>query len=593
MTSIPHSYPVVVETDVPAMMRDGVTLYADVFRPDTHGRFPVIVVRLPYNKDIFGEDTERGFGHYFARRGYVVVLQDTRGRFKSEGEFYPLVDEPNDGYDTIEWAAGLPWSNGRVGTTGQSYYAASQYLLTPTAPPHLVASVPISAPSDWRESWIYHTGGVFELGWLLPYTIGMAANTAIRLDRVEEFRRILTDVGLDSSILTFEQVTRTPIKPEAYRRLPIEAWGETLQEVAPYFRDYFKYPDDGPYWWQINQRRKLHQVTVPNWHISSWYDIFLEGALYEYQALREQAATPEARRGQKLLIGPWPHLGRPRPYTYPNTAAGDRDFGPEAAIELQDLTLRWFDYWLKGIENGVMDEPPVTVFVMGDNVWRQEEQWPLARVRYTQYYLHSDGNAATTEAGALSPAPPVDEPPDRYTYDPMDPTPSRGGNTLYIAKGAFDQREVESRPDVLTYTSAPLAQDLEVTGPQVVKLFASTSAPDTDFAAKLVDVRPDGYAVNVQDGIIRGRYRLSATNPSPLTPGEVYELTIDLCATSYVFKAGHRVRLDIASANFPRFDRNLNVWQHPLSATEGQAAEQTVFHDAARPSHIVLPVVPR
>lgn len=594
VASIPHSYTVLVEKNLPAMMRDGVTLYADVYRPDAPGRFPVLVMRLPYNKDIFGEDTERGFGHYFARRGYVVVLQDTRGRFASEGEFYPLIHEAEDGYDTVEWAAQLPWSNGRVGTVGQSYYAASQYLLMPTQPPHLVACAPISAPSDWRESWIYHTGGVFELGWLLPYTIGMAIDTARRRGRLDKMQQVLAEVGLDTSALTFEQVTRTPMKPEAYWKLPVSRWGEDLREVAPYFADYFTHPDDGPYWWQINRRRKHHLVKVPMYHMGSWYDIFLEGTINHYLGLRAQAATPEARAGQKMIIGPWPHLGRPRPYTYPQTQAGEADFGPEAAIELQDLTLRWFDYWLKGIQNGIMDEPPVTIFVMGDNVWRQEAEWPPARVRFTPYYLHSGGNANTLNGdGVLSPVRPGDEPPDRYAYDPQDPTPSRGGNTLYIPKGAFDQREVESRPDVLVYTSAPLSADLEVTGPLTVKLFAASSAQDTDFAAKLVDVRPDGYAQNVQDGILRARYRLSKTNPSPLRPGEVYELTIDLWATSYVFKAGHRIRLEIASANFPRFDRNLNVWEHPLFATQGEVAHQAVFHDATRPSHILLPVIPR
>ncbi|MFQ5879286.1 MAG: CocE/NonD family hydrolase [Dehalococcoidia bacterium] len=593
--SIPHSYQVVVEKGLPAMMRDGVTLYADVYRPEAAGRFPVLVMRLPYNKDLFGLDVERGFGHYFAHRGYMVVMQDTRGRFSSEGDFYPLIHEAEDGYDTIEWAAQLPWGDGRVGTVGQSYYGATQYLLAPTRPPHLVACAPISAPSDWWESWIYHSGGVFELGWLITYTIGMAADTARRLGRMERLHELLPYFGVgEESAVAFEEAIRMPLSQEAYRKLPVSAWGEILADIAPFFRYYLSHPDDGPYWWQLNLRQKHHLMTVPMYHIGSWYDIFLEGTIQHYLGLREQAATPEARAAQKMIIAPWPHLGRPRPYTDPHTEAGEADFGPEAAIELQDLTLRWFDYWLKGVQNGIMEEPPVTVFVMGDNVWRQEEEWPPARARYTPYYLHSGSGANTLSGdGVLSPVPPVDEPPDHYTYDPEDPTPTRGGNNLVIPAGVYDQRPVETRPDVLVYTSDVLTQDLEVTGPLAAKLFAASSAPDTDFAAKLVDVRPDGYAHNVQDGILRTRYRFSKTHPSPLKPGEVYEFTIDLWATSYVFKAGHRLRLEVASANFPRFDRNLNVREHPLLATQGQPAQQTVFHDASRPSHILLPVIPR
>ncbi len=299
-----------------------------------------------------------------------------------------------------------------------------------------------------------------------------------------------------------------------------------------------------------------------------------------------------AKRSQRLLIGPWAHI---RPYTAPTSGeTGDIDFGPEARIELHHYLLRWFDYWLKDIDTGVMDEPPVSLFVMGENRWRGEQEWPLARTHYTRYYLHAEAPANTRGGGGtLSTSPPGDEPPDSYTYDPKDPVTTYGGNTLIIPQGVADQRPVEDREDVLVYTSEALDRDLEVTGPIKVHLFASSSAVDTDFTAKLVDVRPDGYAHNLQDGIIRGRYRTSRSEPSLIEPGRVYEFVIDLWATSHLFKAGHRLRVEISSSNFPRFDRNPNTGA-PLGRDDRlEVAEQTVHHREEYPSHIVLPIIPR
>jgi putative CocE/NonD family hydrolase len=290
-------------------------------------------------------------------------------------------------------------------------------------------------------------------------------------------------------------------------------------------------------------------------------------------------------------MGPWGHL---RPYAAPTTrGAGDIDFGPHAAIEIHDLELRWFDHWLKGLDTGLMHEPPIKIFVMGANVWREEQEWPLARTQYTRYYFHSQGPANSQQGnGRLSLDAPTQEPPDMYVYDPRDPVPTRGGNTLVIPLGVYDQRPVEERCDVLCYTGEPLMSALEITGPIMVALYAASSAPDTDFTAKLVDVHPDGYAQNLADGIIRARYRESRSNPRSITPGTVYEYRIDLWSTSMVVPPGHRLRVEIASANFPRFDRNPNTG-HPLfNDAELQAATQTVFHDVARPSHIVLPVIP-
>jgi putative CocE/NonD family hydrolase len=574
-----------IDKDVPMKTRDGVTLRADVYRPETAGRFPVLLSRLPYDKT---GRRRPGDIDVFVEHGYVVIFQDTRGRFASEGdEFYPLIWEAQDGYDAVEWAAGLPYADGRVGTMGQSYLGATQYLLAPTRPPHLVASFPASAAADFHQCWVYHTGGAFELGWQVPYAILMARDTIAR--------RGLTSTllpELERLLVPAPTPWAPPISDEAYRRLPLTAWAELLAPVAPYFADYLHRPEDGPPWWEINLERRYGEITVPMYHVTSWYDIFLHGGLANFAGLRRQAGTDAARRAQKLLIGPWAHLF---PYTSPtSTGTGDIDFGPAAMIDLHETQLRWFDHWLKGVDTGILDEPPVKLFVMGENRWRDEAEWPLARARETPYYLHSGGGANGARGdGALSPRAPGDEPADAFTYDPADPVPTRGGNTLILAMGVADQREVETRPDVLVYTSEVATAPLEVTGPLVVTLYAASSAPDTDFTGKLVDVHPDGFAQNVADGIVRARYRDSRTTPTPLTPGAVTKLTIDLWATSHVFLPGHRIRLDVSSSNFPRFDRNLNTGEDQATGTRWQTARQTVFHDARYPSHITLPVIPR
>ena len=365
-----------------------------------------------------------------------------------------------------------------------------------------------------------------------------------------------------------------------------------MKETAPYFSEYFDQEPDGPYWWEINLLRHIESINLPMFHVSSWYDIFLEGALNTYQAMRERAPTAQARNNQKLLVGPWAHI---RPYTAPTSGdTGDIDFGPEARIELHEHMLRWYDYWLKDIQTGVMEEPPVAIFVMGENRWRAENEWPLARTHYTRYYFHAEAPANTRSgAGTLSTAPPGDEPADSYVYDPDDPAPTLRGSTLIIPHGVQDQRSVEDRQDVLVYTSGPLERDLEITGPIKVRLYAASTATDTDFTAKLVDVRPDGYAHNLQDGIIRARYRTSAAEPSLIEPGRVYQYEIDLWSTSHLVKAGHQLRVEVSSSNFPRFDRNPNTGAPIGQDSRMETARQTVYHSTDHPSHIVLPIIPR
>ena len=578
---------VIRERNVMVPMRDGVRLAADIYRPDAPGRFPALVTRGPYGKDGYADNQEHSIW-YFPQRGYVVVSQDCRARFDSEGDYYdPLFQEAQDGFDTVEWAARQPWCNGRVGTTGQSYLGATQYTLAgaPPHPPHLQAMAPVSASSDFHQSWVYHTGGAMEWGWMVPYAIHKGRNTLARAGREDLLAQ------MDEYVLPPDNFAQ-PLRDEWFRHLPLRDWIGRLREAAPYFAEYFDQEPDGPYWWRINLLRQAHRISLPMFHISSWYDIFLEGALNGYQALRQRAATPQARQSQKLLVGPWAHI---RPYTAPTSRdTGDIDFGEAARIELHEHLLRWFDYWLKDRQTGILAEPPVTLFVMGENRWRSEQEWPLARTHYTRYYLHGETPANTRHGGGgLSSVPPGDEPPDSYVYDPAHPVPTQGGNTLIIPQGVVDQSAVEERSDVLVYTSEPLERDLEITGPIAVTLYAASSAVDTDFTAKLVVVRPDGYAQNLQDGIIRARYRSSASAPALIEPGRVYRYEIDLWSTSYLAPAGHRLRVEISSSNFPRFDRNPNTGA-PLGADARlETARQTIHHSHEYPSHITLPIIPR
>ena len=582
-----QTFNVIRERNVMVPMRDGTRLATDVFRPDAPGRFPVLINRGPYWKDPYADNPDHSIW-FFPKHGYVILSQDCRARFDSEGDNYdPLFQEVQDGYDTVEWAARQPWSNGRVGTTGQSYLGATQYTMATNnpLPPHLQAMAPVSASSDFHQSWVYHTGGAMEWGWMVPYAIFKGRNTLERQGRHDLLAQ------MDEYVIPPGNFAQ-PLSDQWFRHLPLRDWIDRLKETAPYLHEYFDEELDGPYWWKINLLRHLEGIKVPMFHVSSWYDIFLEGALNSFKAIGERGGNELARRNQRLLVGPWAHI---RPYTEPHTGgAGGIDFGANAAIELHDYLLRWFDYWLKDIDTGIMDEPPVNIFVMGDNQWRQENEWPLARTHYTRYYLHASGPANSRHGrGGLSTIPPGDEPSDTYIYDPDNPVPTMGGNTLVIPFGVADQGPVEDRQDVLVYTSDPLERDLEITGPIQMRLFAASTAPDTDFTAKLVDVRPDGYAQNLQDGIIRARYRTSVGQPSFIEPGRVYEYTIDLWATSHVVKAGHQLRVEVSSSNFPRFDRNPNTGAPLGQDTRLEAAQQIVYHSARYPSHIVLPIIPR
>ena len=568
-------YAVKVERDVPAKMRDGVTLRADIYRPDADGKFPVLLKRTPYNKS--GSGHENDFAREAASRGYIVIMQDVRGRYTSEGEWYPFIHEAEDGYDTVEWAAALPYSDGRVGMWSGSYVGATQMLAATAHPPHLAGICPVVTASNYHDGWTYQ-GGAFEQWFNESWTSGLAQDTLNR--DVQKATNALLGVN------TLPLTTYPLFNLSSPSRVDASTYG-----LAPYFLEWLHHPDYDDYWKSINLEEHYTDIRVPALHIAAWYDIFLGGSLRNYMGLRAHAATEEARKGQHLFVTIGGHAGGGR-------KIGDLDFGPEAEkYDETQITLRWYDFLFKGVQNEFASGKPVTIFVMGPNQWRQEDDWPVARAKATKYFLHSQGAANSSRGnGSLSTYAPASEPADKFTYSPLKPVPTTGGplccDSVHLAPGPKDQRAVEERDDVLIYSTPPLEHDLEVTGPVRLEFFASSSAVDTDFTAKLVDVSPDGSAINIAEGILRAKYRDSRETSTLLAPGKVYSLAIDLWATSNVFRAGHRIRLEVSSSNFPRFDRNLNTGESAATSSKWTSANNTILHDAAHPSALLLPVVP-
>ncbi len=572
---------IVIDKDIPVPMRDGTVLKADLYRPDSPERLPVLLNRTPYGKS--GPMLRQTMDPVRAAlNDYNVLVQDCRGRYRSEGKWTCFISELEDGYDTVEWAARQPWADGKVGTWGSSYMGVTQWLAAIQAPPSLRAIAPQLTASNYHDGWTYQ-GGAFCLGFNLSWTM-----TALAPEHLMKARRHNPRaVGELGQVIGAIDQMRQWLEVIALRELPMFRIG------APYFFDWLEHPAYDDYWRRIDVAAHHDRVAVPAFNIGGWYDIFLGGTLRNFVGMQSRGATAQARSGQQLLVGPWAH-GLPRA-----NMAGDADFGYRStplSIDQDRLVLNFFDRWLKDIHRG--DTPArVRLFVMGSNRWRDENEWPLKRTDWRRYYLHSRGRANSAGGdGALSPQAPGDEPADSYLYNPLDPTPTRGGGLCcypaVVPGGAFDQRAIESRADVLVYSSEPLQKEVEVTGPICLTLYASSSAPDTDFTAKLVDVDAQGHARNLTDGIIRARYRQSQSDPVLLKPGEVYEYTIDMGATSHVFAAGHRIRLEVASSNFPRFDRNPNTGHDLFADAETQPALQTVMHRAGLASHLTLPVIP-
>ncbi len=585
------------ERDLMIPMRDGVKLATDIYRPARNGvpveeRLPIVLYRTPYNKTTPGRAEQAQF---FARHGYVAVVQDTRGRYKSEGSFqkYNELDAP-DGYDAIEWLAKLPYADGKVGMYGTSYNAHTQADAAKMNPPHLTTIVVNQGgiSNGWKNSVRWH--GAFEQRWQLSWALS-------------NLRGELDNDALVDGILAIEKAD------EWLHALPLRK-GQNPLSVSPDFEEYYlKQATQGDAdWWKglgVNWEEYYEQTAdIPMLQIGGWFDYFCGGTIDNFVGLSAIKEGPI-----RLLMGPWTHGGNDESF------AGDAEFGPEATIRdfHTYFQLRWLDHYLKGKGTGVEDHPPVRLFVMGSGdghrdgngrlfhggYWRDEERWPLPGTRFREYYFHGDGSLSTTGPASGPES-------TTYTFDPDDPVPSIGGS-FYGAEGGFNQRENEdcfgceppylplkARADVVVFQTQPLEEDVEVVGPIVVKLYAFSTALDTDFTAKLVDVYPAslgypaGYDLGLTDGILRARYRNSPSSQELMTPGEVYEFTIEPYPTANVFKKGHRIRIDISSSNFPRFDVNPNTGESLGMERRKIKADNTIYHSSQYPSHVILPIVP-
>lgn len=531
-------------------MRDGVELATDIYLPAAEGVFPTLLVR-----DIYSSGTtpvRQRYAKFATSNGYAFVFQSARGRYDSDGHWYPYFQEINDGDDTLTWIAEQPWSDGKVGMFGSSYLASVQWLAALNRNPALVAIIPAVSPGNYYRDVAY-PGGAFSLLSRARWGIGVVGSRTSMMYPVDWVGNI--------------------------DHLPLITLGESLGFDVRHFQDWLAHPSYDAYWVPLNLEDRAAEMIVPALNIGGWYDVFLRSTIGSYQTMKREAASAAARREQRLLIGPWPHGWNQ------SSRTGDLDFGEASLIDVEPLYLEWFDHWLKG-----GPEPagaPIRLFVMGENVWRDETEWPLARTDYQPWFLHGDGT--------LSPDRPAsDARPLTYEYDPADPVPTLGGNIMEpTLRGPYDQAPLDGREDVLRFTSRPVTDVTEITGPVRAEIFAASSATDTDFMAKLVVVKPNGTAFNLVDGVIRARYREGFENPQLIEPGRVYRYDIDLWATSYVLSPGDRLRIDITSSNFPRLARNLNTGATFAQTSEMKVARQTIHVDAANPSRVVLPVVPR
>jgi len=550
------TYSVKIEFSTRLKMRDGVELSVDIYRPDSDGRFPVILSRTPYNKS-----TPRGghleLGRYFAARGYVYVAMDVRGRGDSDGKFTPYRNEGLDGYDSIEWCAQQLWSTGKVGTIGASYLGYDQWIAALEQPPHLTTMIVMTTPPD-------------------PF--------------VESPTGLQSPTYMSWHLLTSGHVLHNLAAvdwPTVYEHLPIYTMDKAAGIDSPYWRQVVDHHGIDQWWDPLIYQNKYERVRVPIMHISGWYDDEQAGATMNYIGMTTKATSPELRRNQKLLMGPWPHA------VNSTTHLGDIEFGPTAVIDLNLYELRWFDHWLKGIDTDIMQEPPVRIFVMGENKWHDEKEWPIARTKYVDYYLHSKGHANSLYGdGTLSPTPGADEPADRYTYNPAMPVPFLMEPTYAQLGGPDDYRPVERRDDVLVFTSEPFDKSTTVCGPLRLKLSAASSATDTDFTGKVLDVWPEGFAQRLYDGLVRARYREGGNHASLITPGQVYTYDIDLWNTCQQLGKGHRIRLEVSSSAFPKYDRNQNTGEELGKTANIKSAEQTIYHDSKHPSFVRIPIVP-
>lgn len=589
-------------------MRDGTRLATDIYLPSrsvtpVEGRFPVILTRTPYGKGTGAESMAQAFVPF----GYAFVIQDVRGRYKSEGHWFPIRDDPSDGFDTAQWIGAQPWSNQSIGTIGTSYSGATQHALAIANAPYVKAMIPRNAMSDFGLYGVRHHGA-FEVRWMnWVMTMGNASDTPLAMVAA---LRAAADPASAPALFEMGQNVR-----QYALSLPLRP-GTTPLKFAPDYESWLvEAMRHGAYdkFWKDSGSSVVDHLAeykdIPVYHVTGWYDSWgTQVANMNYVSLKRTKKSL-----QRLIVGPWIHSQEQLSY------AGEAQFTADASLDLGTFQRRWFDRWLKGVDNGVDREPPVRIYVMGGGDahktpegrlfvgghWREENEWPLARANYIPYFLHS--------GGVLAPDKPGEEAPTTYLFDPRNPVPTLGGNVSSQGKlmfqGAADQRDrtdfwltsdtkpLSARNDILVYQTPPLGHDIEVTGPLVVKLWASSSARDTDFTVKLVDVYPPssdfpaGVDLNIADGIVRARYRNNLDHEELLEPGKPYEYTIEMYPTSLLFKRGHRIRLDVSSSNFPRFDVNPNTGEPMGDNRRWQTAENTIYTDASHPSDLLLPVI--
>ncbi|WP_158768880.1 CocE/NonD family hydrolase [Paraglaciecola sp. L1A13] len=539
---------------IPVSMRDGVELATDVYLPKKTGTYPTLLIR-----DIYTNGSAAGrqkYAKFATSNGYALVFQSVRGRYDSDGKWYPYFQEINDGDDTLNWIADQTWSDGKVGMFGSSYLASVQWLAAVNRNPALVAIAPAVSPGNYYRDVAY-PGGAFSLLSRASWGIGLVGsktNMSFPVDWVNEIKH-----------------------------LPLDTLAESVGFNVKHFQDWIDHPSDDAYWKPLNLEARANEMAVPAMNIGGWYDVFLRSTIGSYKTMTEEAATETARKGQRLVIGPWPHGWNQQ------TKIGDMQLGDNSLIDAPAMLLEWFNYWMKGDAkpSGIKEgEAPVRIYVMGENVWRDEQEWPLARTTYRPFYIHAD-NTLSAEASTAKSAS------MKYDYDPADPVPTLGGNIMSAKlRGPFDQKPLDGREDILRFVTEPFTQATEITGPISAEIYASSSAPDTDFMAKLIVVKPDGSALNLVDGVIRARYREGFDKPKLIEPGKVYKYDIDMWATSYKLSPGDRIRIDITSSNFPRLARNLNTGADFAKTSEMKIANQTIHMSKKYPSKIVLPIVP-
>ena len=552
----PFTSPPATRQEVKSPMRDGVQLATDVYLPQGAGPFPTIAIRTPYAKS-----DGRLIGDFFTRYGYAVAIQDVRGRHASEGEFYPFRAEVDDGVDFTRWLKRQPWCNGKIGAFGLSYLGFTQWAMA-VGNPDLTSLAPALITAN-----LYHglyQGGAFGKLTFLHWS--------------------LTSYGRRGDWAGAKHIDR------GYAHFPLVESDDAALKDIPFYNDWVSHPVPDDYWRALNVDHRFAEITAPALLTAGWYDFFLAGQLRDFELIR-RTASPRVREQTKLLIGPWNHAffnGNQKRY---GIRQGKLELVPFAFVR---AAKDWFDYSLQGLNNGWEHRPPVRAYVLGANVWRDEQQWPPANAQARAFYLHSGGKAQTLNGdGTLdSSAPTQAEPEDSFVFDPLKPVPTQGGaHGVPLACGPADQRAVEARPDVLVYSSVPLAEPLLVMGPVTARLFAASTARDTDFTAKLVDVFPDGQALLVCEGVLRARYRNGWDKPEPLEPSRTCAFDIHVGHTAVQFQPGHRIRLEISSSNFPRYDPNPNTGAEIATERNPVSATQTVFHTQELPSALLLPVV--